>query len=96
VIDHGRSLLQETMDRVAPLVPPEHTVVVVGLAHEELARLQLREYEGAEIVVQPKNLDTGPGILLLLTHVLSRDPEASVVVLPSDHYIANPRPFLSA
>lgn len=95
-IDRGRSLLQETMDRVAPLVPPERTVVVVGLAHEGLARLQLREHEGAEIVVQPKNLDTGPGILLPLTHVLSRDPGASVVVLPSDHYIANPRPFLSA
>jgi mannose-1-phosphate guanylyltransferase len=84
------------MDRVAPLVPPERTVVVVGLAHEGLARLQLREHEGVEIVVQPKNLDTGPGILLPLMHVLSRDPDARVVVLPSDHYIANPRPFLSA
>jgi mannose-1-phosphate guanylyltransferase len=95
-IDRGRSLLQETLDRVAPLVPPERTVVVVGQTHEGLARLQLSEYEGAEIVVQPKNLDTGPGILLPLTHVLARDPEANVVVLPSDHYIANPRPFLAA
>ena len=96
VINLGRSLLQETMHRVAPLVPPERTVVVVGPAHEKLAGLQLREHEGVEIVVQPKNLDTGPGILLPLTHVLSRDPEASVVMLPSDHYIPDPRPFLSA
>jgi len=96
VINLGRSLLQETMHRVAPLVPPERTVVVVGAAHERLARLQLREHEGVEIVVQPRNLDTGPGILLPLTHVLSRDPKASVVILPSDHYIPEPRPFLSA
>lgn len=96
VIELGRSLLQETMHRVAPLVPPERTVVVVGVAHERLARLQLREHEGVEIVVQPKNLDTGPGVLLPLTHVLSRDPKASVVILPSDHYIPEPKPFLSA
>lgn len=66
------------------------------MAHEGLARLQLAAHEGVEIVVQPKNLDTGPGILLPLTHVLARDPGASVVVLPSDHYVADPRPLLSA
>jgi len=77
-------------------VPPERTVVVVGLAHEGLARLQLAEHQGVEIVAQPRNLDTGPGILLPLTHVLARDPGASVVVLPSDHYVADPRPLLWA
>jgi len=96
VLHGGRSLLQTTMDRVAPLVPPERTVVVVGLAQEGLARLQLAEYPGVEIVPQPRNLDTGPGILLPLTHVLARDPGASVVVLPSDHYVADSRPLLRA
>jgi mannose-1-phosphate guanylyltransferase len=96
VLHRGRSLLQATMDRVAPLVPPERTVVVVGVAQEGLARLQLAEYRGVEIVAQPRNLDTGPGILLPLIHVLARDPGASVVVLPSDHYVADPRPLLGA
>ena len=96
VLHRGRSLLQTTMDRVAPLVPAERTVVVVGRAHEGLARLQIAEYRGVEIVAQPRNLDTGPGILLPLTHVLARDPGASVVVLPSDHYVADPQPLLSA
>jgi mannose-1-phosphate guanylyltransferase len=96
VLHGGRSLLQTTLDRVAPLVPPERTVVVVGRAHEGLARLQLTEHRGVAIVAQPRNLDTGPGILLPLTHVLARDSGASVVVLPSDHYVADPRPLLSA
>jgi len=43
VLHRGRSLLQTTMDRVAPLVPPERTVVVVGRAHEGLARRQIAE-----------------------------------------------------
>jgi len=96
VLHRGRSLLQATMDRVAPLVPPQRTVVVVGQAHRELAELQLAEYPGVEIVAQPRNLDTGPGILLPLTHVLAHDPGASVVVLPSDHFVTDPRPLLSA
>ena len=95
-IARGRSLLQETMDRIVPLVPRQRTIVVVGQEHESLARLQLGEYDGVEIVVQPLNLDTGPGILLPLAHVLARDPDASVVVLPSDHYVANPEPFIRA
>jgi len=96
VLHRGRSLLQTTVDRIAPLVPPERTVVVVGRAHGALARLQLAEHRGVEIVAQPRNLDTGPGILLPLSHVLAHDPGASVVVLPSDHYVADPRPLLSA
>ena len=96
VLHRGRSLLQTTMDRIAPLVPPERTVVVVGMAHGDLAKLQLAAYRGVEIVAQPRNLDTGPGILLPLTHVLAHDPGASVVVLPSDHYVTDPRPLLSA
>src|SRR5882672_3243328 len=85
VLHRGRSLLQTTIDRMVPLVPPERTVVVVGRAHRDLAKIQLAEHRGVEIVAQPRNLDTGPGILLPLTHVLVRDPGASVVILPSDH-----------
>jgi len=53
-------------------------VDVVGQAHGGLAKLQLADHRGVEIVAQPRNADTGPGILLPLTHVLAHDPGASV------------------
>jgi mannose-1-phosphate guanylyltransferase len=95
-LDSERTLIQLTMDRIAPLTPPTRTVVVVADAYEEMARTQLAEYSGVEIVTQPQNAGTGPGILLPLAHVLARDPEAQVAVFPSDHHIRRAGPFTEA
>ncbi len=85
-----RSFLQRTMDRIAPLVPPERTIIVVAPAHAAVAREQLREYRGVELVLQPSNRGTGPGLLLPLSHILHRDPDAAVAVFPSDHHVRCP------
>jgi mannose-1-phosphate guanylyltransferase len=95
-LDGERTLLQRTMDRIAPITPPERTVVVVSDACEELARTQLEGYPGVEIVPQPLNIGTGNGILLPLAHVLARDPQADVAVYPSDHHIRRAEPFREA
>jgi mannose-1-phosphate guanylyltransferase len=95
-LDGDRTLLQRTMDRIAPLTPPERTVVVVSEAHEELARAQLADYPGVEIVTQPMNLGTAVGILLPLAHVMARDPRANVAIYPSDHHIRRTEPFCEA
>lgn len=95
-LDGDRTLLQQTMDRIAPMIPPWRTVVVVSAAREEIARTQLRDYPGVEIISQPLNLGTGPGILLPLVHVMARDPNALVTVFPSDHHVRRPEPFLKA
>src|SRR4051794_221467 len=91
-----RTLLQETMDRIGRQFPPERTVVVVGEGYEDLARVQLREYRGVEVVSQPLDLGTGPGVLLPLSHVLARDPRATVAVFPSDHHFRNVDPLRAA
>lgn len=91
-----RTFLQQTLDRIAPLVPPDRTVVVVSAERQKLARKQLRGYRGLEIVVQPANRGTGPGVLLPLAHVLARDPRARVAVFPSDHHVDQAMPLLDA
>lgn len=91
-----RTMIQRTMDRIASVAPPERTVVVVSESYADLAREQLAEFQGVEIVVQPMNLGTGPGILLPLAHVRARDPEAEVAIFPSDHHVRRPEPFVDA
>jgi mannose-1-phosphate guanylyltransferase len=81
----GRSFLQETMDRIASLVPPARTFVVVSRAHAKLAAEQLAGFAGVHVVLQPTNLGTTAGVLLPLVHVLHRDPDALVAVFPCDH-----------
>ena len=93
-LNGARSLLQETLDRIGMLVPPERTVVVVSSRYEALARRQLRGYPGIDLVTQPRNLGTGPGILLPLARIRARDPGASVAIFPSDHHYRDPQPVL--
>jgi mannose-1-phosphate guanylyltransferase len=92
----SRTFLQTTVDRLEGLVPPERIVVVVAACHEGLAREQLAEFPDLEIVAQPRNVGTGPGVLLPLTHVLARDSRAMVALVPSDHDFRSPAKMLEA
>ena len=90
------SLLQRTMARVGALVPSRRTVIVVPDSYEELARAQLARWPDAQVIAQPRNCGTAPGILLPLAHVLSAAPRATVAIFPSDHHVPRPQPFLEA
>jgi len=94
-IQEGRSLLQSTLDRTAMFCPEERTLVVIARERAQIARAQLASNQEVELVLQPKNLGTGPGILLPLTHVMHRDPGAIVAIVPSDHFISNTGPFVA-
>lgn len=95
VLSGARSLLQETMERQSALAPAARTTVIVGAQHVTFAEAQLAPFRGAELVVQPRNRGTGPGLLLPLVHVRHQDPEALVVVSPSDHHFTHPGRFLA-
>jgi len=86
-ITGDRSLLEATLARIVPLVPRERTLVVVNRSHLELALPQLRDVPPANVIVQPGNRDTGPGIVFALLDLIARRPVAPVVVFPSDHYV---------
>jgi len=88
------SLLQETMTRARYLSVPDRTVVVVNTAHQEVARRQLAGRPGVALIVQPLDRGTAPGVLLPLVHVHRRDPDATVILLPSDHGIMGNGIFL--
>lgn len=93
MIHGGRSLLQATVARARRWSAAERTLVVVAAERQTLAGQQLRGQGPVDIVAQPSNRGTGPGILLPLSRILAMDPQAHVVVLPSDHYVRDEAPF---
>jgi mannose-1-phosphate guanylyltransferase len=92
----SRSLLQTTIERVRAVAPPDRTMVVVSRGHEDRARQQLAEWSEIEIVTQPENRGTALGILLPLARLRRRNPDASVAIFPSDHYVPRPTPYLDS
>ena len=96
VLVGDRSLLQLTIERAELLTSRERILVVVASHRADLAREQLAPYPGVELVVQPRALDTGPGLLLPLARILARDPRGTVAFLPSDHYLSDTAPLVEA
>jgi mannose-1-phosphate guanylyltransferase len=91
-----RTLIQETVERTADLVPATRTVVVVSEKDEPIARAQLVGYRGIELVRQPTDRGTAAGLMLGLAHVRARDPQAEVAVFPADHHVQFPTAWTNA
>jgi mannose-1-phosphate guanylyltransferase len=81
-----RSMLQHTLDRAERLTAPERKVTVIARTHREEAWPQLEGRSGS-VILQPADRDTAAGIFLPLTYVRARDPHATVVIYPSDHFV---------
>jgi mannose-1-phosphate guanylyltransferase len=91
-----RTLLGETLARMERLLPRRRIVVVVAEAHRPHWERALAGWPAENVVVQPENRGTAAGILLPLLAIAGRDPEARVVVTPSDHHVERARPLLEA
>jgi mannose-1-phosphate guanylyltransferase len=91
-----RSLFQHALDRAAKLSEWEHIVAVISRKYERDARSQLKGRAGCMILAQPAHANTVAAIYLSLTHIRARDPQATVVVYPSDHFVYPESRFLQA
>ncbi len=89
-----RSMLQHTLGRADALGARERQLTVVARSHRDAAESQLADRSQKNIILQPKNCDTLAGIFLPLTYVHVRNPEAIVVIYPSDQFIYPEKTFV--
>jgi mannose-1-phosphate guanylyltransferase len=82
-----RSMLEHTLDRAMQLSPSQRVVTVMARSHASLPLRGHRALSQGSVVLQPDNRDTAPGVFLALTYVYAADPDATVVIFPSDHFI---------
>ena len=88
------SMIQETVSRVAPLVPPERTLVITGADQARAIAEQLPDLPPDNIIAEPCPRDTAPCVGLAASIVALRDPEATMLVMPADHVIRPAETFL--
>jgi mannose-1-phosphate guanylyltransferase len=89
-----RTLIQSTVDRLAPLIPAQRLWINTSpLLRDEIVR-QLPEIPPRQILAEPAQRNTAPAIGLAAHILHSFDPDAVMGVFPSDHVIAKPRRYL--
>jgi len=90
-----RSMLQHTLDRADRLTAPARRVMVYAREYRHEALVQLNGRPPGTLILQPAKRGTLAGIFLLLMYVRASDPEATVVIFPSDHFIYPEDGFLA-
>jgi mannose-1-phosphate guanylyltransferase len=89
-----RSLIQQTADRLKPVLPPDRLWILTNdHLREEIVR-QLPEIPKRQILAEPAQRNTAPAIGLAAHILHSIDPEAVMGVFPADHVIARPRDYV--
>ena len=88
-LNGGATLLQLALHRGTRVAPWERIVTIVAEQHEMWWRNELAFAPEPNVIVQTRNRGTAIGVLMPLLRILARDPEARIVLLPSDHFVAD-------
>ena len=83
----GRTLLQQTIDRLEGVVPIEQTYILTNQRYFSLVEEQLPGLSADQIICEPVMRNTAPCILYAALKIHHKDPLANMLVLPSDHFI---------
>lgn len=94
ILGTGKTLIQQTFDRFARLVPAENIYVVTADEYVNLTREQLPEIPEQNIIGEPFRKNTAPCIAYISFKLQKINPEASLIVAPADHLILQEDKFL--
>lgn len=89
----GRSLLQMTYDRIKDIVPNENIILITNENYGPLIKEQLPEIADNQILLEPVRRNTAPCIAWAAHHIKALNPNAKMLVAPSDHLILNVEKF---
>ncbi len=96
IVSEKQSLLQETFERIMPLVSVNHVYVstiaeYVGIVHEQLPQLPEKN-----IIIEPCSRDTAPALAYVSFVIAQEDSEAVILTIPSDHTMKDNVNFIRA
>ncbi|MBS1652964.1 MAG: mannose-1-phosphate guanylyltransferase [Bacteroidetes bacterium] len=96
VLGTGRTLLQQTFDRIMLVCPTENIYVVTAVNYKEIVKEQLPEIKTENILTEPTRRNTAPCIAYASYKINALNPNAVTIVAPSDHLIKKEKVFSKA
>lgn len=91
---NNKSFLRNTVDRIKPIISKENIYVVTNTEYVDKIQQELPEINKENIFIEPANKETATCIGLSAVKLLKKDKDATMIVLPSDHYIEGEKEFL--
>lgn len=93
ILNTGKSLIQWTYDRYADFIPAENIFVVTTEQYVDITKEHLPNLKPENILAEPSRKNTAPCIAYISFKLMQLDPEASLIVAPSDHLILDNENF---
>ena len=94
VLGTGKTLIQMTFDRFLKICPPENILVVTNAIYKDLVLEQLPQMKENQVLCEPSRRNTAPCVAYANYKIKEDNPEAVVVVAPSDHIILKEDEFV--
>jgi len=89
----GKSLLQQTYLRLSKVVPEDQILILTNSEYVGLVHQQLPEITSNRVIAEPAMRNTAPCILLAALKINKENPDAKMIVAPSDHWIEDEEAF---
>lgn len=93
VLGMGKTLLQMSFDRMLLVCPKENIYIVTNSDYKELVQQQLPEINEGQILLEPSRKNTAPCVAYASYKIKKMNPNATLVVAPSDHIVMNEPAF---
>ncbi len=94
VLGTGKTLIQQTFDRLKKLIPNENIYVITGAEYEELTLQQLPEMDSNNVITEPVGMNTAPCALYSALKIRKINSKGKMLLCPSDHLILNEDEFV--
>jgi mannose-1-phosphate guanylyltransferase len=90
----GETLIQKTFSRLSKLIPKENIFILTNKRYNDLVFEQLPEVTKRQVVLEPAMRNTAPCILFASLKIQKENPNAIMIVAPSDHWIEDEMAFV--
>jgi len=93
MLGSGETLIQKTFSRLSKLIPVENILILTNEKYNDLVLTQLPQVKKEQVLLEPAMRNTAPCILYASLKIQKQNPDAVMVVAPSDHWIEDETAF---
>ena len=96
ILGTGKTLIRQTYERFLPICPAENIFIVTHESYVDMVRKQIPELQKDQVLAEPQRRNTSPCVAYAVMKINKLNPDANIVVAPSDHIILNEMKFREA